>query len=77
MVPTPAAAIRNLQGAPEFALRENGTMWKKTEERAEPPDPYTEGGGAFWRFVLPLSLLLIGASIGFALTALAISYRLS
>ena len=53
-------------------------MRKKTEESAEPPpDPNTEGAGAFWRFVLPLSLLLIGASIGFALTALGISHRLS
>lgn len=67
-------------------------MSTDTDDQAEPPDEQglppkkegsdalerdAEGGSAFWRFVLPLSLLLIGASVGFVLTALGITNRLS
>ena len=56
-------------------LNEQGLPPKK--EGSDTPERDAEGGGAFWRFVLPLSLLLIGASVGFVLTALGITNRLS
>lgn len=45
-------------------------MPKNTDETVEPLEHQAESGAAFWRIILPLLLLLVGASIGFVLTAL-------